>query len=349
MRNTDRGTPVGDTVAESVDGLGFVQAGETLLVLRAVGCDVFFHVLFELVHELLEVFLAARLTEDFGGEVAVHAGSVPVALEGLAVPVDVDAVFLADAEEQVAGDPDLVGGGAGALAEDLEFPLALGDLGVDALVIDACVQAGVDVLLDDGTGDVTDVLVADAGVVFTLWLGEAVLGPTEGTSFLDEEVFLFEAEPGVGVIDHGGAGVRGVRLAVGEHNLTHDEEAVPARVVGIECDRLEHAVGVAAFGLLGRGAVEAPHRAVLEGAKVSGLPSTILVLPRRFGIGSYPSSQRYSSFSLAIGFDSGCRLFVLLLVCGMFWPARCLMKRQSLYCNASSMPSRDRNKLLFRF
>ena len=55
--------------------------------------------------------------------------------------VHVDAVLLAEAQQEVAGDPDLVGGLLRALAEDLELPLALRDLGVDALVVDAGLEA----------------------------------------------------------------------------------------------------------------------------------------------------------------------------------------------------------------
>jgi hypothetical protein len=48
--------------------------------------------------------------------------------------VDVDAVALADAQQEVARDPHRIARLLGARREDLELPLALRDLCVDALV-----------------------------------------------------------------------------------------------------------------------------------------------------------------------------------------------------------------------
>ena len=86
----------------------------------------------------LEILLAAGLAHVGGREVGVHARAVPVGVaERLAVELDVDAVFLGQPQQQVARHPDFVGGLLGALAEDLEFPLALRHFGIDAFVVDA--------------------------------------------------------------------------------------------------------------------------------------------------------------------------------------------------------------------
>ena len=50
----------------------------------------------------------------------------------------------------------------------MEFPLALRHFGVDAFVVDAGVEAEVEMLLDDFTGDVTHGVITDTGVVKAL-------------------------------------------------------------------------------------------------------------------------------------------------------------------------------------
>ena len=141
MWDTDGSTTVSDSVGELVDGLGLVEAGETLVVVRSVNGDVLGSVFLEGCHELLEVFFATFFTHELGGEVGVHAGTVPVAFDRLTVPFDVEAVVFAEAKKEEARHPDIVSGFLGAFSKDLEFPLAFGDLGVDAFVVDACVEA----------------------------------------------------------------------------------------------------------------------------------------------------------------------------------------------------------------
>ncbi len=140
----------------------------------------------------------------------MHARAVPVGIaERLAVELDVDAVLLGEAQHQVAGHPHLVSGLLGALAEDLEFPLALRDFRVDAFMVDAGREAEVEMLFDDLAGDVADVGVADAGVVRTLRRRITRRREAERTAVLVEEVFLLEAEPGAAVVEDGGALVGG--------------------------------------------------------------------------------------------------------------------------------------------
>ena len=196
----------------------------------------------------------------------MHAGAVPVGVaERLAVEFDVDAVVFGEAQHQVAGHPHFVGGLLGALAEDLEFPLALRHFGVDAFVVDAGSEAEVEMLFDDLAGDAADVRVADAGVIRALRRRIACGREAERTAVLVEEVFLLEAEPGACVVEDGGALVRGVRgLAVGHHDFAHHQRAVVARGVRIDRDRLQHAIRAVAFGLHGRRAVKAPQRKLFQ-------------------------------------------------------------------------------------
>src|SRR6185436_13676530 len=112
--------------------------------------------------------------------------------ERLAVELDVDAVGLRETQQEVAGHPHLVGGLSGALAKDLEFPLALGHLGIDAFVVDAGGETEFEMLLDDLARDGSDILEPDARIIWTLRCGVAFRRETQGTAVLVEEVLLLE-------------------------------------------------------------------------------------------------------------------------------------------------------------
>jgi hypothetical protein len=180
------------------------------------------------------------------------------------VILDVDAVLLCQPLEKIAGHPHLVGGLSRALAEDLELPLALRHFGVDAFVVDAGKEAEVEMLLDHLAGDIADILVADARVIWALRGRIAGLGEAERTAILVEEILLLEAEPRAGIVEDGCPHVRRMRAAVGHHDLAQHEEAVAARAVRIDRHGLEHAIRAMPFGLLGRAAVKAPQRKLLK-------------------------------------------------------------------------------------
>ena len=122
-------------------------------------------------------------------------------------------------------------------------------------------------LFDDFAGDVTDGLVADAGVIFALRIRESVeaSGETERTAVFVEEIFLLEAEPGAGIVQDGCASVALMRShTIGHHHFAHDQSAVLAGGVGINGHRLQDTVGATSLSLAGRTAVEIPEGQLLQ-------------------------------------------------------------------------------------
>jgi len=99
--NPDGAAPVGDSGGEVVNGGGFVEAGETTLVVLAlvgvVGLDVANVVAGQLVDGGLDVFQTAVLTHLQRGEVGVSAGAVPVTLHWLRIHGDDDTEVLGSA------------------------------------------------------------------------------------------------------------------------------------------------------------------------------------------------------------------------------------------------------------
>ena len=122
-------------------------------------------------------------------------------------------------------------------------------------------------LFDDFAGDVTDGLVADAGVIFALRIRESVeaSGETERPAVLIEEILLLETEPGAGVVQDGCASVALMRShTIGHHHFAHDQNAVLAGGVGINGHRLQDTVGATSLSLAGRTAVEIPEGQLLQ-------------------------------------------------------------------------------------
>jgi hypothetical protein len=195
----------------------------------------------------------------------MHAGSIPVALDGFAIQNQIHLVFLAKTHHEIASHPGVIGGLRRSFGKDLELPLALCDLGIDAFVVDSGGETELKVLIDDLPGNVTHVFVADAAIVWSLGsAGVAVLGEAERTSILVEEVLLLKANPEVWVVLNGGAHISGVRGTVRMHDFAQNEITIFAGSVGIKGDRLQDAVGFASLCLHGGTAVKAPKRQIGE-------------------------------------------------------------------------------------
>jgi hypothetical protein len=210
--HADGGAAVRQAVAELVDGLGLVVAGEAKVVVRAIDRDVRGDVVAERLHQRLKVLLTAHFAEVLGGEVAMHTGTVPVALDGLAMQLHVHLVLLAEAHHQIARGPHIVGRLGGAFREDLELPLALGHFGIDAFVVDAGGETKLPVLFYDLAGNIAHVLVANAAIVGTLGnIRVASLWEAKRTPILIKEVLLLQAHPKVRIVLDRRAVVGGVR------------------------------------------------------------------------------------------------------------------------------------------
>ena len=93
------------------------------------------------------------------------------------MPIDIDLVGLTESHQEVAGDPHVIGALLGALGEHLEFPLALGNLSVDTLMVDASLQTKFQMLLHDLASHITDVGITDASVVFPLRIRVTLFRP----------------------------------------------------------------------------------------------------------------------------------------------------------------------------
>src|ERR1700674_568141 len=118
------------------------------MVIWAIHRDVLGDVVGERLHEGFKVFLAPYFAEVFVREVAMHARSIPVTLDGFAMQFNIHFVFLTDTHQQIASGPGVISGFGRAFGEDLEFPLTFSDFSVDALMTDARGKTKVPVFLD---------------------------------------------------------------------------------------------------------------------------------------------------------------------------------------------------------
>ena len=166
----DASTTVGDALGEVIDGGHLVDAGHAHGVVGAVHLDVLLATLLELLDGGLDVLRVAELAHFLGQAIGVEADAVPVARKGFWVVGDLGVKLLGDAVQEETSEPEVIthcdpspstsrSGDEGssslqrtldAFAEsDLEHPLAGHHLGLDAGNVDASVEAGFLVDLDD--------------------------------------------------------------------------------------------------------------------------------------------------------------------------------------------------------
>ena len=276
--NTDGGATVGNAVAEGVDVGGLVGTGETKVVALSVDGNVLVVLGAELVDGLLDVLKATLLAHLLGGDVGVHASTVPLTLgDGLGVEGAVDLEVLADALKDVAGHHELIASVDADAGSDLVLLLSGHDLTVGTGNVDAGVEAGTVQRLGNVTAKV--VLGTDGAVVGTLRTGgHATLGPAEGGLLVEVEEgeLLLEAEPGLLVLLArelslgDGTAIGGERLAGGSVGVAHNEDVVDAVGAGTEgvtedADGTKDDLRIITGSLVGGGTVEVPLGKVLHG------------------------------------------------------------------------------------
>src|SRR6202049_3818022 len=165
-RHPDRSPTIRETIAELVNGLRLVQTCQTQMVIRAIHRDVLGDVVGERLPDGFKVLLATYFAEVLIREVAVHARSIPVTLDGFAMQHNIHFVFLTKTHHQIASGPGVISGFGGAFGEDLEFPLTFSDFSVDAFMIDTSGKTEFPVFFDNLTGHAAHVFVANTAVVW---------------------------------------------------------------------------------------------------------------------------------------------------------------------------------------
>lgn len=160
------------------------------------------------------------------------ASTVPITLKRLGMERDLNTEFLSNSLEKISGHPEVVTHLNADARADLEFPLRWHDFSIDSADLDASVQAGLVVGLDNITG--VDFAGSDTAVIWALRSRETTDGPAVWFSKgIKKGIFLLETEPGlvlcVFVHQFGtfGAVVEFVWCAIRVVAFGEDEDVVP--------------------------------------------------------------------------------------------------------------------------
>ena len=117
-----------------------VTTSETEVVVLSIDGDMLIVPLAELLNGSLNDLDSAGFTHGLGAVVGVAASTVPVTLERFGVEGNLDAPLLSNADEKVAGHPEVVTHGDTLTWADLELPLGRHNFGIDARDVDASIE-----------------------------------------------------------------------------------------------------------------------------------------------------------------------------------------------------------------
>lgn len=131
---------------------GFVTTCQAEVVVLSVDSDVLVVLLAQFLDGGVDGLDASGFAHGFRAVVGVAASTVPVALERLGMEGNLDTPLFGDADKEVASHPEVVTHGNTFTGADLEFPLRGHDLSVDSADVDASVEAGAVVSLNEITG-----------------------------------------------------------------------------------------------------------------------------------------------------------------------------------------------------
>jgi hypothetical protein len=129
-----------------------MATAESEFVILPVNGNMFVVLLAELLYRSLNRLYAALLAHLFRRVIGVATSTVPVSRKRLGMKGDLDIKLLSDADKKEASHPEMVSHLDAFAGTDLELPLRRHNFGVDTANIDAGVEAGSIVCLDQITG-----------------------------------------------------------------------------------------------------------------------------------------------------------------------------------------------------